>query len=468
MGTGRRAHRSSSCNCHDCPPALGRARSKSPHSSTISAVISTTRGQPRSGRLGLVNMLGEARPGGIRAQTKSHHIRTEAARHEGEPLWTRTTRGPPELQSSTDEQERDMGIPESATEYASGRGHKEWPLLHPTYAPGSRIPCTDFSPWLKSRLAAGDREAIVAYVLQIVEANPGFGVELHENIENRAAGWTNVPASSPMWATTWIEETLDVLALSFDGLTSQSRDWEIDLRVALIMLMPLNSPLSILALNQRPSVLAAMMSVHDIRLTDPESVVTAVNERVESERRRGYPIYFEDVALEELKPVADDSSIPSLVKKLPHGSRSHLLDLASQTRCNGPNDSRVFSTYYATRQAGCSDADSRLSLIEAGLLRTVDDPEIAWQVKAASLTVAQLKDLLTVAGIPFPKSAKKASFIERARDIAELVEQAAEGVDAVMELTRDGQMAAEWMKGRVDSTLAMWAAWGALNEREQD
>lgn len=68
-----------------------------------------------------------------------------------------------------------------------GKGRIEYPFLHPTYSPSSRIPCVDFTPFIKDRLLANDIKSIISLMQGVIGANPGLGIGdvwIGENIKN--------------------------------------------------------------------------------------------------------------------------------------------------------------------------------------------------------------------------------------------------------------------------------------------
>ena len=56
-----------------------------------------------------------------------------------------------------------------------GKGHPAFPILSPIYSPGSRVPCTDFTPWIVDALSDGDTGAVRELVATLVAGNPGLG-----------------------------------------------------------------------------------------------------------------------------------------------------------------------------------------------------------------------------------------------------------------------------------------------------
>lgn len=57
----------------------------------------------------------------------------------------------------------------------AGIGHPEFPFLHQTYSPSSRVPCTDFTGFIVKRLQQNDTKSIKVLMRGILEANPGLG-----------------------------------------------------------------------------------------------------------------------------------------------------------------------------------------------------------------------------------------------------------------------------------------------------
>src|SRR3972149_9325723 len=69
----------------------------------------------------------------------------------------------------------------------NGKGREEYPFLHPTYSPSSRIPCADFTSFIKRRLLENDIKSIIKLIQGVIEANPGLGIGVEwveENIKN--------------------------------------------------------------------------------------------------------------------------------------------------------------------------------------------------------------------------------------------------------------------------------------------
>jgi len=349
----------------------------------------------------------------------------------------------------------------TATEFAAGRGHPDHPLLHPRYSPNSRVPCTDFSPWLRERLAAGDEDATVIYLLQIIEANPGIGM----GVDIGTGQVHRLGKDAPSWVQTWQRGAREALDVPFTDLRATTSGWDLDLRTILVMMRPLQYDLTAGAMEPdaaAPKTLASAMVCHDVRLADPAAIASAANANLRAWKQDGLEhLEWPEVTADEVSPGAPTDG-PSVLYDLPLGTRSHLYDI-SLRRHDGPAVASQFSTYYRTRQIGCADDDSQEILIRHGLLRTVDDPDILWRANAQDLTIAELRGLLTGAGITVAKSAKKAVVIDATRPIRDAVIEAA-GRKRVLELTAEGERVLAWVNERVEATRKMWAAWAAAHQ----
>jgi hypothetical protein len=352
---------------------------------------------------------------------------------------------------------------QTATEFAAGRGHPDYPLLTPRQSPSSRVPCTDFSPWLRGRLAAGDTDAAVVYILQIIAANPGIavGVDIGGQV-------SRLGHDAPAWMHTWKKEANDVLDVEFTTLCATTPGWELDLRTILVMMKPLQSPFDATAMADEAvsaTTLAATMACHDARLADPNAVAGAANENLRAWKKDLDHLNWPEVTVEEISP-PPPVGIPHVLYDLPLGTRSHLFDI-SQRRQEGPGTASSFSTHYRTRQVGCADEESLDLLVRYGLLRPVDEPDAVWRANAQRLTIAQLRELLTGAGITQTKSAKKAAVVDATRPIRDAVIAAA-GNERAFEGTPEGERVISWVRDRVGATRKMWAAWGASRQRDLD
>lgn len=354
---------------------------------------------------------------------------------------------------------------QTATEFAAGRGHPEYPLLSARYSPASRVACTDFSPWLRARLAEGDTDAAVLYLLQIIQANPGTGVSTGATGGNVAM----LDSGDETWMRIWTDTAREVLDVPFTDLRCSTAGWELDLRTILVMMQPKGSALSVLSMGAEEgregnaATLAAAMVCHDVHLDDPEVVVRVANAKLRAWRKFAPVEWITEATLAAVSP-PPAREVPPVLGELPLATRSHLYDISGR-----PNRSAVFaskfSSFYRTRTIGCDDEESLALLVRHGLIRVVDDEESAFQASAQVLTIAQLHELLRDANLPTPPArTKKADVVVAARAIKADVIAATADQGPVCELTRDGERTIAWVKDRVNDTRAMWGAWAARHQ----
>jgi hypothetical protein len=55
--------------------------------------------------------------------------------------------------------------------------HPQYPFLHPTYSPSSRVPCSDFTGFIAGRLQVRDFRSVFYLMREIIKANPGLGTD---------------------------------------------------------------------------------------------------------------------------------------------------------------------------------------------------------------------------------------------------------------------------------------------------
>lgn len=55
-------------------------------------------------------------------------------------------------------------------------GNPDHPFLDKDYSPSSRVPCTDFIPFITGRLKSDDLESVRHVMRGVLEANPGLGI----------------------------------------------------------------------------------------------------------------------------------------------------------------------------------------------------------------------------------------------------------------------------------------------------
>jgi len=85
-----------------------------------------------------------------------------------------------------------------------GISHPEYPFLHKTYSPNSRVPCTDLIPFISERLKERDISSITGVMHEVLRANPGLSFSIEwsaepsddEKTKSRAAMWIDQPVKT--------------------------------------------------------------------------------------------------------------------------------------------------------------------------------------------------------------------------------------------------------------------------------
>ncbi|WP_162150251.1 hypothetical protein [Arthrobacter sp. H14] len=312
----------------------------------------------------------------------------------------------------------------------------------------------------------------MSYILQIVEANPGVGLAIEaesprgESKEIRSIRSGKLPASSPWWAESWIEKIRAVLGAPLAGLAGLGTVASLELRTALVILTPLGPVDEFALLPRSDPYLAAAMSPHDVKLTDPRFVVDRANEYLRRMQGPTGAPAWEDISpltVNDVTPPVLDPAMARRLANLPMGSRAHLADLARRAFLRGPAAASNFAAFYETRCRGYDPATGLKILRQEGLVKVVTDSGIVRNVVAMGRLKPDLQEMLDGAGIKYPKSAPKRRLVElleihASHRIDSLVEEQGDGVH---EPTDAGRAIADWLLARATVTSRVWAAWMA-------
>lgn len=226
-----------------------------------------------------------------------------------------------------------------------GIGNEEYPLLHKTYCPMSRVPCADFSIWICSNLIEHNYQEIEALIWEIIQANPGIDVTFGRTTED----------SSYMWKNHWGARLRNILETDLSQyIKFDMPEAYLDLRVALILALP-----------------------HDDKFTD---------------------LYLSGVML----PYTTNSLLPEvsclsqyfkdILKLLPLNSRIHMLDIYTLYLCKHEKSLLAEkSIFYATREKGVHLLSSIHLLLQRGLIERDDsiDARLNTYSKDALIAEAQ-------------------------------------------------------------------------------
>ncbi len=84
--------------------------------------------------------------------------------------------------------------------------HPEYPFLHKTYSPNSRVPCTDLIPFISEQLIKEDITSIISLMHEILQANPGLVFSID---------WSTEPSDDEKTKSrtaTWIDQLVKTIA----------------------------------------------------------------------------------------------------------------------------------------------------------------------------------------------------------------------------------------------------------------
>jgi len=287
---------------------------------------------------------------------------------------------------------------EGLVAFAAGKGHPDFPLLSARYSPGSCIPCRDFSPWIRDRLRVGDRDALVEYVWRIRAANPGVGFGDDPNAIARIFA----PQVHRV-----IDAPLETHVMSTDPLALE------DLRVALVMVAPLDGFSGFTMAQKVPTYIAATMLPRVVRFRGMGELHARATAFVAAMVKdtpfwEGW-VLPDPNAVEELIPPNNplDQKLRSTLALLQIGSRAHAVDVGRAAFAGERSGRVAFAlegrTTFVTRERGCDPEESAVALLESGLFTTPEDPSSY----LLGLTQRELVGLAVGHAVPIKRSWKK-------------------------------------------------------------
>ena len=335
--------------------------------------------------------------------------------------------------------------------FAAGLGHHVYACLSRTHTPSSCVPCVDFSPWLRGRVATDDVDAIGDYLARIREANPGMPGS-REDFQQECRAVAQVLLRAP------IERHLR------DG----SYDAYLELRVGLIMLAVHEKFSGFTMTGEAADFMAAIMLPHSLRLHEPAVLIEARNQFV---RKHGLEMSFwaswpqlQGPTLRSLE-LSEDAEFRRLVKalsELPLGARAHAVDALQHLSA----DSRVPKTLaslsrYERRKQGLDVADSSRRILATGVVVPAGNLP-GW------LSGWTRRDLLTFLhheGVGARNSFSKERLAEMAlAERAELLRQRMAEA-GVVELAPEYTSAARTLRRHLYRVRETWRVWLAFGVR---
>ena len=332
--------------------------------------------------------------------------------------------------------------------YAAGQGHPDFLCLSRTHAPSSCVPCADFSPWLRERVARRDVEAVAEYLFRMREANPGLG----ESVEVLRANYAQL-------AERILNAPLDRFLQDGDEAAY------LDLQVALIMLAVHEGFSGFIMTGEAADFIASVMAPH--RLT-----VCHANELIES-RNQFVVEMAKEMSYWAAWPMLDPGSLPAVdppddpelrrllevLLTLPLGARAHAVDAIRHLSAH-PHVPKTLASLsrYETRKRGLDVALSSQLILESGLVVRASDLD-GW---LGSWTRRDLLGFLAQSGVGARNSWGKERLAEVAKtECADLLYARMDDA-GVVELAPEHVEGAARLREHVEATRECWRVWLAF------
>jgi hypothetical protein len=290
------------------------------------------------------------------------------------------------------------------TAVIKGKGHKEYSFLHPTYSPSSRIPCIDFSLWIKNNISRANYDEVINLVSKIIVANPGMGFDFNNGIVKGSTWYNNLYKIMSADLTQFIE---------FDNPEAY-----IELKTALVLLEIHNKTSNFSITDDVASTyVSSALCPYKIKKINIEKLSNSANsfirkmKREEQEYDGTFWVNYELFNVKDLNNKFKaleyaPEEIRYNIKNLNLNSRSHLLDIISLTAKKG-SVLIESSTFYPTRQMGIYIPDSINDLIALNFIIENKDP-------GAALDNLKKDDLIKICeenNVPYKKSWNKSNLI---------------------------------------------------------
>ena len=328
--------------------------------------------------------------------------------------------------------------------FAAGQGHPDYPCLSRTHAPGSCVPCADFSPWLRDRVKRGDVEGVGEYLFRVREANPGLG-ESAETLRNQ---YGQLAAA--------------LLAAPLDRYLIGDENALLDLRVTLVLLAVHEGFSGFILTGEAPDFVASVMAPHALRLRDGAELVEARNRFIsamagEMSYWAGWPVLAADALLSPTPP--NDPELHRLLDvlgSLPLGARAHAVDALRQLAAH-PHVPRTLASLsrYETRKRGLDVTESSRLILATGLVVPAGNLE-GW---LGTWTRRDLLGFLAQAGVGARNSWGKERLIAVAQtQSAELLRARMQDA-GVVELAPRHAAGAQHLRAYLDEVRVTWRVW---------
>lgn len=332
--------------------------------------------------------------------------------------------------------------------FAAGLGHADHPCLSRAHNPTSCVPCVDFSPWLRERIAANDVDGVGQYLAVIRAANPGVGGS-PDDIQRHYNGVARTILSAPLMR----------------HLCNGTDEAYLDLRVGLVLLAVHEGFSGFIMTGEGADFMAAVMLPHSLRLNEPGILIEARNRFVlqmaqEMSFWASWPQLRGTLRSLETPEEPRLRRLIDALTPLPIGARAHAVDALRHLSA----ESRIPKTLaslsrYETRKRGLEVADSARSILTTGVVVPAENLE-GW---ISGWTRRDLLSFLHREGSGAKNSLNKERLAERAlAESSDLLRRRM--ADAgVVELAPDYADAVRLLRKhlyRVRETWRVWLAFG--------
>lgn len=328
--------------------------------------------------------------------------------------------------------------------FAAGQGHPDYPCLSRTHAPGSCVPCADFSPWLRERVRCGDVEGVGEYLFRVREANPGPG-ESAEVLRDR-----------------YLRLAAALLAAPLDRYLTGDAEAMLDLRVTLILLAVHEGFSGFILTGEAPDFASSVMAPHALQLRDGAELVEARNRFVgamagEMSYWATWPVLTPDDLRSPTPPNDPDlHRLLDVLRPLPLGARAHAVDALRHLAAH-PHVPRTLASLsrYETRKRGLDVTESSRLILAAGLVVPATDLE-GW---LGTWTRRDLLGFLAQAGVGARNSWGKERLIAVAQTQSAELLRARMHDAGVIELAPQHLAGAQHLRAYLEEVRVTWRVW---------
>jgi len=278
----------------------------------------------------------------------------------------------------------------------AGRGNPQYPFLDADYSPSSRVPCSDFVPFIADRLKAGDLSAIKVVMRGILEANPGLGL-------------------GPSWIDARIDKVSQLDFSSFVGFDDEEA--YLHLKALFIVAEKSGGGREFWLTEAVPQLFASALCAYRPVWREPmHKLSRRANAFIRKMRKEGVT-YWDDYPLfqkeDVIVPRPTDDEVKAKVRAMSPAARMHLLYAVFRLRPTETGKRRRAAdlaslTDYAIRNFGIYVRDTEREIRDSGLVVQSRD-------SSALLDSMTKKDLITAcgeAGVEFRKSWRKAKLLD--------------------------------------------------------